>query len=148
MLAEELQQLDARLMSPLTLAFLGDSVYELMVRTALLKEGNRPVNKLHQEAVAFVRAATQAAVYDRVYDRLTEKEQDVLRRGRNAHTVRCPKNTDVLVYRKATALESLFGYLYMTGQHVRLEQVFSWVREYMGDVPSNPEPPQVCIRED
>ncbi len=110
---------DPRTLSPLTLAFIGDGVYELMVRERLVCEANRPVNELHKRAVEMVRAEAQAAALDQLMPLLTEEEAAVYRRGRNAHTSRSGSE-----YHKATGLESLFGYLYLQGDLARIRVLF------------------------
>ncbi len=115
----------AGLLSPLTLAFLGDGVYELLVRRTLIeRHGSMPANKLHTLTVQLVRASAQAKVYDVLYDKLSGQEQDILRRGRNANSTKCPKNADPGEYRKATGVEALFGYLYLRGEQGRIEELF------------------------
>ena len=116
---------EAKQYSPLTLAFLGDSVYEVMVRETLLREANRPARELHQQAVAHVRAAYQADAAGRIAELLTEQEADILRRGRNASGISVPKHATPADYRKATGFECLFGYLYLCGQTERLHALFA-----------------------
>ncbi len=116
---------EAKQYSPLTLAFLGDSVYEVMVRDALLREANRPARELHTQAVAHVRAAYQAAAAGRIADLLTEEESDILRRGRNASGISVPKHATPADYRKATGFECLFGYLFLCGEIARLRELFA-----------------------
>lgn len=113
--------------SPLALAFLGDSVYEVMVREQLLIEANRPSKQLHEAAVAHVRAAYQAAAAERISAMLTTEEADMLRRGRNAHGVSVPKSATPADYRKATGFECLLGYLYLCGRAARLRELFAVV---------------------
>jgi len=116
---------EAKLFSPLTLAFLGDSVYEVMVRETLLREANRPAKQLHEQAVAHVRAAYQADAAERIAPMLTEDEADILRRGRNASGISVPKHATPADYRKATGFECLFGYLFLCGQTDRLRTLFT-----------------------
>jgi len=111
-------------LSPLSLAFLGDAVFELMVREMVLSRGNLPVNKAALEAKRYSRASGQAAMFHRVRDFLTEDEKDALRRGRNAKSDTRAKNATVSDYRHATGLEALFGYLYLKGDKERLREVF------------------------
>ena len=106
-------------LSPLTLAFVGDGVYGLMVREHLACEANRPVGTLHKASVDFVRAEAQATAMERLLPLLTEAEEAVFRRGRNAHTTRNSPE-----YHRATGLEALFGYLYLDGQRDRLRELF------------------------
>ena len=116
---------EAKQYSPLTLAFLGDSVYEVMVREALLREANRPARELHTQAVAHVRAAYQAGAVSRISEMLTETEADILRRGRNASGISVPKHATPADYRKATGFECLFGFLYLCGMTERLRELFA-----------------------
>ena len=106
-------------LSPLTLAFVGDGVYGLMVREHLACEANRPVGTLHKASVEFVRAEAQAAAVERILPLLSEEEEAVFRRGRNAHTTRNSPE-----YHRATGLEALFGYLYLAGRRDRLRALF------------------------
>lgn len=115
-------------MSPLTLAFLGDGVYELLAREYLVGRGNCPVKRLHGRAVELVRCEAQArALRDALWPLLTEEEQAVALRGRNAHVGHVPKNAQVGDYHGATALEALFGWLYLQGKLPRLRELFSQV---------------------
>lgn len=111
-------------LSPLTLAFIGDCVYELFVREALVKQANRPAGELHKTKVQFVSAFAQANAYRLIKDDLTEKEQDIFKRGRNAHTTHTPKNMSSADYHTATGFEALFGYLYLCGETDRLNALF------------------------
>ena len=121
---------DPRELSPLVLAYLGDAVYELLVRTAILRHGNAPVQKLHSRTVHHVCASAQADGFHRIEQLLTEEELSIFRRGRNTHN-NIPKNASPAVYRAATGLEALFGYLYLKGEKERLETLFSaiWAGE-------------------
>ena len=122
------------LLSPLTLAFIGDVVFELLVRKQLVAGGSMPVGRLHAQAVERVNATAQAAAYHRLEAVLTPEELAILKRGRNAHTGRTPKNATALDYRKATGVEALFGYLYLSGQQERLEQLFDTI-----SIPQTPQ---------
>lgn len=112
-------------MSPLTLAFLGDGVYDLFVRERLVCEANRPVKKLNEEKVSIVRCSSQARLVEKLLPYLTEEERDVLKRGRNAHTQHVPKNATVADYHSATAFEALLGYLYLSGKIDRIRELLS-----------------------
>lgn len=114
------QELDLHTLSPLALAFVGDGVYSLMVRERLLSQANRPVADLHRLAVREVRAEAQAAAMDRLLPLLTEEEEAVFKRGRNAHSTRTGAE-----YHRATGLESLFGYLYLAGRIDRVRELFA-----------------------
>lgn len=119
-----LTERDASQYSPLSLAFLGDSVYDTLVREYLLKIANMPVSKLHSAKIKLVCAEFQSDAYKRLIEHLTEKEIAVLKRGRNATGNTVPKHADVAEYRRSTALECLFGYLYLTGQADRISGLF------------------------
>src|SRR5690606_12012931 len=109
--------------SPLALAFVGDAVYELYIRTLLLSRGNAPVHKLHMQSVAFVKAKAQSDIIHKLLEKLDPAEQDVVRRGRNAKSGTAPKNADVSDYRYATGFETLLGYLYIKQDFKRLLEV-------------------------
>lgn len=111
---------DVKTYSPLVLAYVGDCIYEIVIRTILVKRRNCQVQKLHKEATWFVKAATQAALMDFLEPRLTEEEQDVFRRGRNAKSHTVPKNANVGDYHKATGFEAVIGYLYLNNQMSRI----------------------------
>ncbi len=117
--------LDVRTVSPLTLAYLGDGVYELLMRESMVNGGNCRPKDLHRVTAGRVCAKAQAAAVKRIQDQLTEEEQAVLKRGRNAHTSRVLKNTSSEEYHLATGLEALFGYLYLTGQMERILSLFA-----------------------
>lgn len=109
--------------SPLALAYIGDGVYEMFVRTYVINKGNAPVNKMHKASRELVRASAQAKIYYLIEDDLTEAEMAVLKRGRNAKSISVPKNGDVTEYRHATGLEALIGYLYIDGQIERIKEL-------------------------
>ena len=106
--------------SPLTLAFIGDAVYELYVRSRIVGACNTSAGKLHKLCVEFVKAKAQADAAKMMMDKLTEEELSVLKRGRNAKSTTVPKNADVTDYRLATGFEALIGYLYLDGREERL----------------------------
>ena len=122
---EYLSQREANNYSPLSLAFLGDSVYDTLVREYLLRKANMPVAKLHSAKVKLVCAEFQSAAYDMLSEKLTEQELAVLKRGRNATGNTVPKHAEAAQYRRATAIESLFGYLFLTGQEERIGELFA-----------------------
>lgn len=115
--------------SPLTLAFLGDAVYEKLVREKLVKIANMPVNKLHKEAVEKVRSAFQSKAVDVISPLLTEDEAEIMKRGRNATSNTVPKSSNPIEYRRATSLESLFGYLDLIGDNERIAEIFEFIWE-------------------
>ncbi len=111
---------DVKMYSPLALAYIGDGVYELIVRSIILGEKELTVNHLHQKTSRLVNAVAQREVYQRLRDELTEEEQSVFRRGRNAKSFSVAKSGSVNDYRIATGLEALCGYLYLCGRTDRL----------------------------
>ena len=120
-----LKQQDLRSYSPLTLAYIGDGIYELIIRTILVKKGNCPVNQLHKKASALVKAASQSAIMEVIEEKLTQEEHDIYRRGRNARSFTKAKNATMSDYRHATGLEALCGYLYLNGEMERLLDLLS-----------------------
>lgn len=116
---------DIRQYSPLALAFVGDGVYELLVREFLAVQANRPAGELHHMAVNMVRASAQAQAAQKIMPMLTEKELGAYRRGRNAQTGHTPKNATDAEYHSATGLEALLGYLHLSGQDQRIKELFA-----------------------
>ena len=116
---------EVNLMPPLTWAYIGDCVYELYVRTKLVDKTKLKPHALHIEAIKHVKAQAQAETLKKIFDELTEKEQDVVRRGRNAENHHLPKNANVQDYMYATAFEALLGYLYLTKQDTRLKEILA-----------------------
>ncbi|MDR0964418.1 MAG: ribonuclease III [Clostridium sp.] len=116
-------QQDIRTFSPLPLAFAGDAVYELIVRSMLLRRGNRPVHKLTQSSIAYSNAVTQAKVAQAILPELTDEEEQAFRRGANATVHSFAKSASKHEYKTATALESLIGYLYFTGRSARVVEL-------------------------
>ena len=115
--------MDIRAYSPLTLAYIGDCVYDLVIRTVVVERGNEPANKLHKKTVAYVKAQTQASMIEALLPYLTEEEEAVYKRGRNAKSYTSAKNASIGDYRKATGMEALVGYLYLTGQEARIMEL-------------------------
>ena len=111
---------DIRTYSPLTLAYIGDGVFDLIIRTVVVDKGNTSPNELHRHTSSIVKAHTQALMAEALMEELTEEEHDVYRRGRNAKSFTTAKNATVADYRKATGFEALMGYLYLTEQTDRL----------------------------
>ncbi len=119
---------NAMLKSPSTLAFVGDAVFGLMVRT-YLSEIERPIGEMHKKSVDFVNANAQTKAFEIIKDNLTEKEMSVFKRGRNNHVGGVPKSTNVASYHTATGVEALFGYLHLSGQTERINELFSAIVE-------------------
>lgn len=109
-------------LSPLVLAYVGDAVYELFIRTMIVKK-DRKVKNLHKAAVKFVKASSQAEILENLKKYLTSKEKDVVRNARNAKVNSVPKNVDVADYHYSTGFEALIGFLYLTGQNTRLNEI-------------------------
>lgn len=121
---EPISERDAMMMQPVRLAYLGDAVHSLLVRTNLLFSGEK-AQSMHRKTVQCVNAGAQAKALERIQGMLTEIETDVVRRGRNAHSHHsAPKNADPADYAQATALEALLGFLYLTGKTERLYQLY------------------------
>ena len=118
---------DIKMLNPLVLAYVGDSVYDTFVRTLLVSGGNGRVAKLHKMSIEFVKAKAQADILGKINELLTPEEQDIVRRGRNTKSSTVPKNADILDYRYATGFEALIGFLYLTGQIERLMEVISMI---------------------
>lgn len=115
-----LKKQDLRTLSPLTLAYLGDAVYELVIRTILVEKGNCPVNRLHKKASSLVKASAQSAIMEVIETELTEEEHAVYKRGRNAHSATMAKHASMADYRRATGFEALMGYLYLKEETERM----------------------------
>lgn len=116
----ECQGQDIRTYSPLTLAYIGDGIYDLVIRTIVVEQANRPANELHRITTGYVKAGIQARMIVALKDELTEEEAEVFRRGRNAKPHTMAKNASRADYHKATGFEAVMGYLYLTGQNERL----------------------------
>lgn len=120
---------EAKQYSPLTLAYLGDAVYEIYVRQKIVLDANMPKNKLHNAAVQKVKAGFQAVIADKIEPMLTDDEHDIYKRGRNASTTKVPKGSNRAEYHKATGLETLIGYLYISGNEKRISEIMEKVWE-------------------
>lgn len=130
--ALRLKEADAASYSPLVLAYLGDAVYELAIRTLVVNEGNRQVNKMHRESASLVKAGTQMEFLLAIENELTEEEKSVYRRGRNAKSVTMAKHATMKEYRMATGFEALIGYLYLQGRLERLAELLGLGLERLG----------------
>lgn len=115
-----LKEVDMKAYSPLTLAYIGDAAYELVIRTMVVKKGNRQASQLHRLTTSYVKAQAQAAMIEALEPELTEEELAIYKRGRNAKSYTSAKNASILDYRKATGLEALIGYLYLSGREERV----------------------------
>lgn len=114
------KEVDIRTYSPLTLAYIGDAIYDLVIRTIVVERANRPANSLHKMTIRYVNAKTQAQMIEALEPELSEEERAVYHRGRNAKSYTSAKNASIADYRKATGLEALLGYLYLQGEMDRL----------------------------
>ena len=114
---------DARLLSPVVLAYVGDAVFEVFVRIFLISEGETRASELQRKSILFVKAKSQADILKNISDKLTEEEHEIVRRGRNVKPNSPPKNADIMDYRYATGFESLIGFLYLSKNHERLLEI-------------------------
>lgn len=127
------EERDVRSYSPLTLAYIGDGVYDLVIRTLVVERANRPPNELHKLTSAYVKAEMQAKIIVALKDELTEEEAQVFKRGRNAKPYTTAKNATRADYHKATGFEAVMGYLYLTGQNQRMLELIRRGLELMED---------------
>jgi len=125
--AKSLEEIN--MLSPLTWAYVGDCIYELYIRTDLVNKTKLKPHKLHIETIKYVKAKAQADILKRIEKNLTEKELEIVRRGRNAENHHLPKNADPADYMYSTAFEGLIGYLYLTKQDERLKEIFKMCKE-------------------
>lgn len=116
----QMKEASAKSYSPLVLAYIGDGIYDLVIRTVVVNRGNTQANKLHKKTSSLVKAASQSAMIDALLKLLTEEEMAVYKRGRNAKSVTMAKNATMADYRKATGFEALMGYLYLDNQWERM----------------------------
>lgn len=121
--------ISAKQLSPLNLAFIGDCIYEILVRETLVAQANRPVNELHRESVKFVSAKAQTRAYEKIKELLTEEEAAQFKRGRNAKAGHSPKSATGAEYHTATGVEALFGYLYLSGRASRIKELFTVITQ-------------------
>ena len=118
---------NVNLINPLVLAYIGDSVFEVYVRTKVVNDGMLKTNKLHRLSTEYVKAKAQAEALVRITENLTEDELNIVRRGKNANSNTIPKNADVADYKKATALEALIGYLFLSNKLERLDEIIDLI---------------------
>lgn len=121
----KLPDTDIKTFSPLTLAYIGDGIYDLIIRTMVVKRGNAPVNKLHKCVSGMVKASAQMELYHVIEESLTEEELTIYKRGRNAKSFTSAKNASVVEYRTATGFEALMGYLYLTDKMERIIELIN-----------------------
>lgn len=130
-----LEETDLKTFSPLTLAFIGDGIYDLIIRTMTVERGNAPVSRLHKRVSALVKAGTQMKMMLELEPCLTAEEEAVYKRGRNAKSYTTAHNATIQEYRIATGLEALFGYLYLSGQMDRLLELVKEGLKKIGEWP-------------
>ena len=116
----QMKEVDIKEYSPLTLAYIGDSIYDLIIKSLVINEGNKQVQKLHRETSSMVQASAQSKMMRTIQEHLTEEEHAVFKRGRNAKTVSPAKNQSITDYRRATGFEALMGYLYLKKEWKRM----------------------------
>jgi len=117
---------EARMLNPLQLAIIGDGIFEVFIRNYILTQNTAlSANKIHVKAIGYVKAKSQSCIMHEIEELLTEEEEAVYKRGRNAKSPTVPKNADVRDYRMATGFEALVGYLYLSGNKERLEFIFN-----------------------
>ena len=132
--ALKMQEVDVKSYSPLALAYIGDAVYELAVRSFIMNHGNIQVNKMHKKAASLVKAEAQANLYKLLEEDLSEEEKAVYRRGRNAKSGTMAKHATMRDYRMATGFEALMGYLYLTENFERMAQLLGLGFEKLGEI--------------
>lgn len=125
-------EIDIRTYSPLTLAYIGDAIYDLVIRTIVVERGNTSANRLHRKTVNYVNARVQSQMIEVLMDELTEEERGIYKRGRNAKSYTTAKNASVMEYRRATGFEALCGYLYLTGKQERMLALVKRAIELVG----------------
>lgn len=116
----QMKEVDPGTYSPLTLAYIGDSIYDLVIKSLVVNEGNKQVQKLHKATSTLVQASAQSKMMRRMQEHLTEEEHAVFKRGRNAKSVSPAKNQSITDYRRATGFEALLGYLYLKKEWKRM----------------------------
>lgn len=123
--------MDLNLVNVITLAYIGDAVYEVYIREYLIKKGIAKVDELQREAVKYVSAKSQCKILDRLIDNdiLNENELDIVKRGRNYKRTSHPKNTDIITYKMSSGFEALIGYLYLNNEKDRLDKIISYILE-------------------
>lgn len=126
-----MSEIDAKECSPLVLAYIGDCVFDLIIKTMVAGRGNRPVHKLHEETSRYVQASAQSFMMRSMQEHLTEEEHAIYRRGRNSRAVSPAKNQSITDYRRATGFEALIGYLYLRREYERLTELVALGLESM-----------------
>lgn len=126
-----LKEVSPRQLSPLVLAYIGDSIFDLVVKTMIVTKGNTQVNKMNRVASSIVKAESQSKMIGYLEDKLTGEEESVYKRGRNAKSYTSAKNASISDYRRATGFEALMGYLYMSGRYERMCELIKDALDYL-----------------
>jgi ribonuclease-3 family protein len=124
-----LDEKDVKMLNPLVWAFIGDAVFEVIVRSCIISNTKKSSGDLHKMSVKYVKASAQSQILDIITPVLTEEEAYIVKRGRNTKTTHVPKNADMIDYRRATAFEALIGYLYLLKRSDRLDEIFKIIFE-------------------
>lgn len=130
----ELKKVDLTTYSGLALAYIGDGVFDLIIRYHVISKGNMPVHKLHQRTSSIVKAVSQAQMIDAIMERLTKEEEAYYKRGRNSKPHTMAKNASVIEYKKATGFEALIGFWYLSGQYERMMEMVKAGLECIGEI--------------
>lgn len=127
------KKVNVNLINGIALAFEGDAVYSLYIRRHLIFQGQTKPNQLHRLATRYVSAKAQAMLIEALLERrlLSQEEEAIYKRGRNAHSHTKAKNTDIITYKMSTGFEAVLGYLHMTQQMARLEEIIDWCIAYV-----------------
>lgn len=128
----KLEENEIRQLNPLIWAYIGDAVYEVYIRSFIVSEGRKTSNDLHRESIKYVKAHAQSDYLEVIMPNLTEDEQYIVKHTRNTKSYHVPKNADVIDYRRATALEGLIGYLYLTKNFTRLDEIMHLILNETG----------------
>ena len=143
-----MEEADPKLSSPLVLAYIGDCVFDLIIKMRVVGGGNRQVHKLHEETSRYVQASAQSFMMRAMQEHLTAEEHAVYRRGRNARSVSPAKNQSITDYRRATGFEALLGYLYLNHEYERLtELVTIGLTRMESPQPNEEQPDEACPQE-
>ncbi len=131
MIKNNIKDIEIKMFNPPLLAYIGDAVFELFIRTLVVAEGSSQAGEAHKKAVSFVKAKSQAKIIEGIHEYLTEEEKRIVKRGRNAKTGSMPRHAEVMEYKYATGFECLLGYLYLNGQIIRLFEILSYAVKTM-----------------
>lgn len=130
MSVSDIKETDVIMMQPLMWAYIGDAVYEIYIRNHIIGKGLKNTNELHVASIKYVKARHQARFLEELLPFLSDEERDIVRRGRNTKTGHVPKNSNIIEYRYATALEALIGYLYLLKRDGRIDEIMKKILEF------------------